>query len=277
VARRSALAACLAPPLQRARPACRGCSLPSACRPPAAGCLLPAAAAARPRPRPAAAARLAAQLRSRYEGALLLLLRHRRWGTPLLACSTHLFWNPTFPDVKAAQAAVLCGQIRAFLQQQVQRGVLASEDVAVVIGGDFNSLWRKYRSDQFDAVPPGGHVTSGVYRLLSTGRLEPQHPDHPYRRQPGGSMSEALQREELLQLQLDTAGLRLQSMHVAAHGRCGRWWDALMSCVAQRGAVQQLTAALCACLPACLPSPPAASRRSRPRQPPLPAAWTTSG
>jgi CCR4-NOT transcription complex subunit 6 len=91
-------------------------------------------------------------MRSRYEGALLLLLRHRRWGTPLLACCSHLYWNPSFPDVKAAQATVLCRRIREFLQQQVQQGALASDDVAVVIGGDFNSLWRKYRSDQFDVV-----------------------------------------------------------------------------------------------------------------------------
>jgi hypothetical protein len=34
-------------------------------------------------------------------------------------------------------------------------------------------------------------------------------------------MSEALQREELRELQLGSAGLRLQSMHVLAHGRCG--------------------------------------------------------
>jgi hypothetical protein len=234
---------------------------------------------------------------------VLLLLRHKRWRTPLLACSTHLYWNPSFPDVKAAQAAVLCQQISAFLAGQVQQGVLASADVPVVIGGDFNSLWRKYRGDAFDEVqgrgegergcpagrvacqgfplwrpgpagvcccvrkqpaaasgqmggvqraggcqlllpppephpptstphrpalqvpPDAGFVTSGVYTLLSTGELRPDHQDHPYKRQPGGSVSEALQREELRELQLGTAGLALQSAHMMAHGRWagGAW------------------------------------------------------
>ncbi len=45
---------------------------------------------------------------SRQEGAILALLEHRPSGCPVLAACTHLFWNPSFPDVKALQAAVLC-------------------------------------------------------------------------------------------------------------------------------------------------------------------------
>jgi hypothetical protein len=70
-------------------------------------------------------------------------------------------------------------------------------------------------------VPAGSHATSGVYRLLSTGQLEPFHPDHPYRRQPCSTVSDTLAREEMRAMTLDTAGLRLSSMYCGAHGRCG--------------------------------------------------------
>lgn len=79
-------------------------------------------------------------------------------------------------------------------------------------------------------VPAGSHATSGVYRLLSTGQLEPFHADHPYRRQPCSTVSDTLAREEMRGMTLDTAGLKLSSMYCEAHGRwawlgvvCGVW------------------------------------------------------
>ena len=43
---------------------------------------------------------------------MLALLTHRKTGKKLLAASTHLFWNPAFPDIKLAQAALLCKMVR---------------------------------------------------------------------------------------------------------------------------------------------------------------------
>jgi mRNA deadenylase 3'-5' endonuclease subunit Ccr4 len=67
--------------------------------------------------------------------------------------------NPNFPDVKLAQAAVLCDTIAAFIKQQQQQqrqqqqeGSQDLFDMPVVIGGDFNSMWRKYTSDAWDKV-----------------------------------------------------------------------------------------------------------------------------
>ena len=48
----------------------------------------------------------------REDGAVLALLTHRKTGKKLLAASTHLFWNPAFPDIKLAQAALLCKMVR---------------------------------------------------------------------------------------------------------------------------------------------------------------------
>jgi hypothetical protein len=53
-----------------------------------------------------------------------------------------------FPDVKVGQAALLCSSIAAFLQRQG----MAPGQVPLVVGGDFNSIWQKYSSDQWDQV-----------------------------------------------------------------------------------------------------------------------------
>jgi xanthine/uracil permease len=53
-----------------------------------------------------------------------------------------------FPDVKLAQAALLCSSIAAFLQRQG----MAPGQVPLVVGGDFNSIWQKFSSDQWDQV-----------------------------------------------------------------------------------------------------------------------------
>jgi CCR4-NOT transcription complex subunit 6 len=88
-------------------------------------------------------------LARRREGAILALLQHKPSQRYLVACSTHLFWDPTYPDVKAAQGAVLCAAAAAWMQQQLGE---QQQQVPVIIGGDFNSMWRKYESDIWDKV-----------------------------------------------------------------------------------------------------------------------------
>lgn len=60
--------------------------------------------------------------------------------------SVHLYYNPQLPDIKLAQAAALCGEA---VRLMAARG-LAPADVPTILGGDWNSLWRKYRPDQWD-------------------------------------------------------------------------------------------------------------------------------
>ena len=65
----------------------------------------------------------------------------------ILAGSVHLYYHPEWPDIKLAQAALLCGQAADMITAEgLQVG-----DVPVVLGGDWNSLWRKYRPDVYDA------------------------------------------------------------------------------------------------------------------------------
>ena len=62
------------------------------------------------------------------------------------AGSVHLYFHPEWPDIKLAQAALLCSEVAKLITSQG----LAPADVPVILGGDWNSLWRKYRPDKFD-------------------------------------------------------------------------------------------------------------------------------
>lgn len=52
-------------------------------------------------------------VREREDGGVLALARETHSGRILLLASTHLFWNPEHPDVKAVQAHLLCHQVCA--------------------------------------------------------------------------------------------------------------------------------------------------------------------
>lgn len=64
----------------------------------------------------------------------------------VLAGSVHLYFHPEWPDIKLAQAALLCGQAADMIKAE---GLQVS-DTPVMLGGDWNSLWLKYRPDVYD-------------------------------------------------------------------------------------------------------------------------------
>ena len=111
---------------------------------------------------PSQASDFARVLARRGEGAILALLQHKPTQRYLVACSTHLFWDPTYPDVKAAQAAILCAAAALWIQQQLGEG--QQKVVPLVIGGDFNCMWRKYENDTWDKVL-GGHRLWALHGL----------------------------------------------------------------------------------------------------------------
>ena len=57
-----------------------------------------------------------------------------------------MYFHPEWPDIKLAQAALVCSQAAAMIQEEK----LHVADVPVMLGGDWNSLWRKYRPDVYD-------------------------------------------------------------------------------------------------------------------------------
>ena len=122
--------------------------------------------------------------------AIVAFLQNRFTGARQLVANTHLAANPAYNDVKIVQAAVLVHQLTEMAVSYARwapcnssvvnriagdASVVAAEelfpiaplqrylsgaDIPLFISGDFNSL-------------PG----SGVHELLSTGHLEPDHPD----------------------------------------------------------------------------------------------------
>ena len=72
----------------------------------------------------------------------MCLMHMTRWS----AGSVHLYFHPEWPDIKLAQAVLLCSQAVAMIEEEG----MEVADVPVVFGGDWNSLWRKYRPDVYD-------------------------------------------------------------------------------------------------------------------------------
>jgi endonuclease/exonuclease/phosphatase family metal-dependent hydrolase len=101
-------------------------------------------------------------------GALLALLRFVGTGAQVCCASTHLWHEPTRPDVRCVQAALLCKAVH----QMAQR---AGPGTGVVVCGDFNSEPAGTLGNEGGGGGGGG----GVYELLSTGRLRTDHEDHP--------------------------------------------------------------------------------------------------
>ncbi|KAG2492550.1 hypothetical protein HYH03_009213 [Edaphochlamys debaryana] len=129
----------------------------------------------------------------------------RGGGGEFLVAATHLWWDPRLPDVKAAQAALLCAAAADFLRS---RGP-PEESAPVVLCGDLNTRWAAFGPSTYDkGVSYDGCLVGGVYELLSQGSLPPAHPHHPVARLQANA-----------RVSLDTAGLCLASALFTAQGR----------------------------------------------------------
>lgn len=141
----------------------------------------------------------------------------------VLAASTHLYWDPSWPDIKALQAHFLCAEIAKVLQSfinssgsgrnvkekitEVQGGSGSSmnihttpssslSSIPIVIGGDFNSMPPRPWLDIASSVDIDSYrEASGVYHLLTqlTTSLPREHRDHP--------VSSHIRRQRQVQLQ----------------------------------------------------------------------------
>ena len=111
--------------------------------------------------------------------------------TELLVGNAHIHHDPSEPHIKALQVAEIVNYLQA--QSLDPSGSSILPVAHVIVGGDFNSVVQKFRSDKYDTVPSGGSsLLSGVYQLLTQSRLESNHPDHPSNRVPGASLSPLL-------------------------------------------------------------------------------------
>ncbi len=58
----------------------------------------------------------------------------------------HLNFNPDWPDIKLAQAAIVCQKVSDLLACNGH----SVQGFPVMLAGDWNSLWRKYKPDAYD-------------------------------------------------------------------------------------------------------------------------------
>ncbi|KXZ45485.1 hypothetical protein GPECTOR_54g226 [Gonium pectorale] len=132
-------------------------------------------------------------------------------GRVFCVVNAHLWWDPSLPDQKVAEAHLLCRAATRFLRR---RGFADPTEVPLVLCGDFNSTPARFRTERTDRVAPGGCLVSGVYELLTRGSLGSEHPHHP---SSLGRPSEDPAR--LRKLRFDTDGYLFASSYAAANGR----------------------------------------------------------
>jgi CCR4-NOT transcription complex subunit 6 len=94
--------------------------------------------------------------------AVLALFQNKELGTFILVANCHIHWDPTFCDVKLVQVAMLMEKLeqicRKYSKDLPADG--SKRSIPVLICGDFNST-----------------PNSGVYELLSSGKVEKNHED----------------------------------------------------------------------------------------------------
>ena len=86
--------------------------------------------------------------------------------------TTHIWWDPTEPDIKLIQAALLC---RAITRTMQRWGLPTGCNAPLLLCGDFNSQPR-------GSIVHGG--PEAAYLLLTQGQVGADHPDHPAMAKP---------------------------------------------------------------------------------------------
>ncbi|KAL1499629.1 hypothetical protein AB1Y20_011828 [Prymnesium parvum] len=116
------------------------------------------------------------------DAAMFVLLEHTHTKQRLLVGNTHIYWNPSHPHVKAAQAELVCAAARAFAAARAPHAA----PPALALLGDFNSVPQLQPAflpaSQAARLPrplPAAWAHSAAYALLSSGHVAPDHPEHP--------------------------------------------------------------------------------------------------
>ncbi|EUD64754.1 hypothetical protein C922_04898 [Plasmodium inui San Antonio 1] len=128
------------------------------------------------------------ELRMRNSMATMLLLELPQVGTKILltVCNCHIYWNPAYADVKLFHTFLIVKELFQFVRSSLE----SFPFVPLLLMGDFNStpclvgvafsanLVLQTSSQHSQGSPADGQL-SGVYELITTGRLSMKHPHHP--------------------------------------------------------------------------------------------------
>lgn len=117
------------------------------------------------------------ELRAKMNLAVALHLRSCQSGQEgnmdpqLSVISSHLYWDPKYPDIKLLQAFFLASELSRF-----------SGNGPAILGADMNS------TPALGGDADGTGDLSGVYKLLTQGSVAPEHPHHPVTLRPSKSI-----------------------------------------------------------------------------------------
>lgn len=111
---------------------------------------------------------------SKWHSVALAQLQTKVTGHMFVVGNTHLFWNPTRPDIRAVQAHSVMNALTSFVSS-----LSLPPRCGVVLCGDFNCGPQSTLSTSSAAIPLT--PSSGVFELLNRGSLGPSHRDHPDR------------------------------------------------------------------------------------------------
>lgn len=99
----------------------------------------------------------------------------------LCVSTTHLHWDPKYPDLKLLQAFLLARELQGFAGER-----------PLVLAGDLNST----------PLTEDGAAMSGVYRLLTQGNVLLGHPHHPVTLRPGAGILAGVSKDDVPELEV---------------------------------------------------------------------------
>lgn len=130
-------------------------------------------------------------------------------GPEISVATTHLYWDPRYPDLKLLQAFLLARELDIF-----------SLDSPAILAGDLNSTPRLQDSEmrlQKAAAGVAGGALSGVYALLTQGVVSPRHPHHPVTLRPASGVLKGVTATDVPELK----STRFRSCYTEAAGAEG--------------------------------------------------------
>jgi len=106
-------------------------------------------------------------------------------GPVVHVVSTHLFWDPLFPDIKLLQAYILAKEVSAYCEEFAKSSPEKQPQGGCILAGDFNSVPYKVHADRYDPELPSlaaryqAPAKSGSRTLNQSLRHPPVPETHP--------------------------------------------------------------------------------------------------
>jgi CCR4-NOT transcription complex subunit 6 len=109
--------------------------------------------------------------------AVVCLFEHRESGSRVIVANTHIFWDPAYRDIKLVQVALLLEELETIAQNFSRLPPRLPAGAAPGSRRAAPAYTDGARIPLVIAIDANSGIDSGVYELLSTGKVEPTHPD----------------------------------------------------------------------------------------------------